>query len=104
MRIELQTNPGTPGVDGLLSAVDDGSIDTVILALTDHYGRLLGKPLDTSFFCCRRSGRNPRLRLPSDRGYGIGAGHRALIFQLGPLIRGQALGVGSRYAPQAVLA
>ena len=37
-------------VAGLKSAVADGSIDTVILAFPDLYGRLLGKRLDASFF------------------------------------------------------
>ena len=37
-------------VEGLRSAVDEGLIDTVILAFPDLYGRLLGKRLDASFF------------------------------------------------------
>ena len=44
------TTPGMLTVDGLRSAVADGSIDTVILAFPDMYGRLLGKRLDASFF------------------------------------------------------
>ena len=34
----------------LVEATEDGSIDTVILAFTDHYGRLMGKRLDAEFF------------------------------------------------------
>ena len=43
-------NRGMLDVDGLRAAVADGSIDTVILAFPDLYGRLLGKRLDASFF------------------------------------------------------
>ena len=43
-------NRGMLDVGGLRAAVADGSIDTVILAFTDLYGRLLGKRLDASFF------------------------------------------------------
>ncbi len=42
--------PGMLDVEGLKSAVDEGSIDTVILAFPDLYGRLMGKRLDASFF------------------------------------------------------
>ena len=37
-------------VDELRTAVDEGSIDTVILALPDPYGKMMGKRLDASFF------------------------------------------------------
>ena len=37
-------------VDELRTAVDDGSIDTVILGFPDPYGKLMGKRLDASFF------------------------------------------------------
>ena len=37
-------------VEALRSSVADGSVDTVILAFPDHYGRLVGKRLDASFF------------------------------------------------------
>ena len=50
MRSEETTVPGMLSVDELRSAVDDGSIDTVILAFPDLYGRLLGKRLDASFY------------------------------------------------------
>ena len=43
-------NRGMLDVEGLRSAVADGSIDTVILAFPDLYGRLMGKRLDASFF------------------------------------------------------
>ena len=42
--------PGMLDVGKLRSAVEAGSIDTVILAFPDLYGRLLGKRLDASFF------------------------------------------------------
>ncbi len=41
---------GMMDVEALRSAVADGSVDTVILACPDHYGRLVGKRLDASFF------------------------------------------------------
>ena len=34
----------------LASHVEAGSVDTVIVAFTDHYGRLMGKRLDAEFF------------------------------------------------------
>ncbi len=37
--------------DALSAAVDDGTIDTVIVGFTDLYGRLLGKRFDAEFFC-----------------------------------------------------
>ena len=43
-------NRGTLDVEGLQTAVADGSVDTVILAFPDLYGRLMGKRLDASFF------------------------------------------------------
>lgn len=36
--------------DELRAAVAAGTVDTVVLAFCDHYGRLLGKRLDASFF------------------------------------------------------
>ena len=50
MRVDETTNRGMLDDEGLRSLVDDGSIDTVILAFPDLYGRLLGKRLDASFF------------------------------------------------------
>jgi glutamine synthetase len=35
----------------LAAGVADASIDTVVVAFTDHYGRLLGKRFDAAFFC-----------------------------------------------------
>ena len=40
----------TLGFDELRTAVADGTIDTVVLAFTDMYGRLLGKRFDADFF------------------------------------------------------
>ncbi|MEL7208350.1 MAG: glutamine synthetase, partial [Actinomycetota bacterium] len=40
---------GTLDVAGLRAAVDDGSVDTVILGFPDHYGRLVGKRIDAGF-------------------------------------------------------
>ncbi len=37
-------------LDDLTTRIDDGTIDTVVVAFTDHYGRLLGKRLDARFF------------------------------------------------------
>ena len=50
MRPDLNKIPGMLTVDELRAAVDDGSIDTVILATPDPYGKLMGKRLDASFF------------------------------------------------------
>ena len=50
VRSEQRTTPGMLTVDKLRSAVAEGSIDTVILAFPDLYGRMLGKRLDASFF------------------------------------------------------
>ena len=44
------TDRGILDVEGLRAAVADGSVDTVILAFPDLYGRLMGKRLDASFF------------------------------------------------------
>lgn len=41
---------GRLSIEELTAAVEDGSIDTVILAFPDLYGRLMGKRLDASFF------------------------------------------------------
>lgn len=38
-------------LDELGDAVEHGAIDTVIVAFTDHYGRLMGKRFDAGFFC-----------------------------------------------------
>lgn len=37
--------------DELRNATADGTIETVVVAFTDHYGRLLGKRFDAGFFC-----------------------------------------------------
>ena len=37
--------------DQLVAGAADGTFDTVIVAFTDHYGRLLGKRFDAGFFC-----------------------------------------------------
>ena len=37
-------------LDELRAAVGDGSIDTVVVAFTDHYGRTMGKRFDAGFF------------------------------------------------------
>ena len=42
--------PGMLTTDELATLVDDGSVDTVILAFPDLYGRLMGKRLDAGFF------------------------------------------------------
>ena len=46
----MNTFPGMLTLDDLRTAVDNGSIDTVILGFPDLYGRLMGKRLDASFF------------------------------------------------------
>lgn len=38
-------------VEALNEATAAGEIDTVIVAFTDHYGRLMGKRFDAEFFC-----------------------------------------------------
>ena len=37
-------------INELTERVADGSIDTVVVAFTDHYGRMLGKRFDAGFF------------------------------------------------------
>ena len=37
-------------IDALRQLVADDAIDTVIIAFSDHYGRLLGKRIDAEFF------------------------------------------------------
>lgn len=49
-RVGVATPRGTLDIEGLRTAAAAGSIDTVILAFPDLYGRLLGKRLDASFF------------------------------------------------------
>ena len=41
---------GRPTKDELMAMIDDGEVDTVVLALTDMQGRLQGKRLDGRFF------------------------------------------------------
>ena len=41
---------GLLSVDALRSRVRSGAIDTVVVAFTDHYGRLMGKRFDAGFF------------------------------------------------------
>lgn len=41
---------GMLDTDALASLVEDGTIDTVIVGFTDHYGRVHGKRYDASFF------------------------------------------------------
>ena len=50
MQPDHQNIPGKLNIDELRTAVDDGSIDTVILGFPDPYGKLMGKRLDASFF------------------------------------------------------
>ena len=40
----------TLSTDQLRSLVDAGDVDTVMVAFTDHYGRLMGKRFDVEFF------------------------------------------------------
>ena len=46
----MNTARGMLSLDELKSQVEAGDIDTVIIAFSDHYGRLLGKRLDAEFF------------------------------------------------------
>ncbi len=41
---------GMLDLESLRTMVDGGTIDTVIVGFTDHYGRLHGKRTDASFF------------------------------------------------------
>jgi len=43
-------HPGILTLSELTDLIQNGEIETVILAFTDHYGRLLGKRLDADFF------------------------------------------------------
>ena len=42
--------PGRLDIDGLTAAVGGGSVDTVLVAMTDMQGRLQGKRCDAQFF------------------------------------------------------
>ncbi len=46
----VMNDNGRMQLDELARHIDDGTIDTVVMAFTDHYGRLLGKRLDGRFF------------------------------------------------------
>ncbi|MEN8239513.1 MAG: glutamine synthetase family protein [Actinomycetota bacterium] len=46
----MGTTPGKLDLEALAVAVDEGTIDTVVVAFTDHYGRVHGKRVDASFF------------------------------------------------------
>ncbi len=50
MQPDQNKAPGMLTIDQLRTAVEDGSIDTVILAFPDPYGKLMGKRLDASYF------------------------------------------------------
>ncbi|HDK46072.1 MAG TPA: glutamine synthetase, partial [Actinobacteria bacterium] len=41
---------GMLGIDDLRARVEAGEIDTVVVAFTDHYGRVHGKRVDGRFF------------------------------------------------------
>ncbi|MCH8986270.1 MAG: glutamine synthetase, partial [Acidobacteria bacterium] len=41
---------GLLSIDELADRVESGGIDTVIVAFTDHYGRVHGKRFDATFF------------------------------------------------------
>jgi glutamine synthetase len=41
---------GRPNRDELMAMIEDGEIDTVVIAMTDMQGRLQGKRLDAGFF------------------------------------------------------
>ena len=46
----MTKSPGNLTSGELAAAVESGAIDTVIVAFTDHYGRLNGKRVDAGFF------------------------------------------------------
>jgi glutamine synthetase len=46
----MDDRPGRLDLESLSMAVGAGTIDTVIVGFTDHYGRLHGKRVDASFF------------------------------------------------------
>ena len=48
--------PNSWSQEQLAEATEAGHIDTVVLAFTDHYGRLMGKRLDAEFFLGDPSG------------------------------------------------
>ena len=52
------TYPGFLSPDELAQRVDDGTIETVIVGFTDHYGRLMGKRMDAEYYLdtVRKSG------------------------------------------------
>ena len=46
----MPDNGGLLDLDGLGREVDSGDIDTVLVVMTDPYGRFMGKRLDAGFF------------------------------------------------------
>jgi glutamine synthetase len=50
MMANMQEIQGMLAIDELKLRVSEGTIDTVIVAFTDHYGRLMGKRYDATFF------------------------------------------------------
>ncbi len=46
----MPTDRGMLNIDALTALAGSGEIDTVIVAFTDHYGRLHGKRMDAAFF------------------------------------------------------
>ena len=46
----MDDRPGRLDLEDLSAAVEQGTIDTVIVGFTDHYGRVHGKRVDASFF------------------------------------------------------
>ena len=46
----MESPRGLLTLEELSSSVSDGTIDTVLVAFTDHYGRLMGKRYDAGFF------------------------------------------------------
>ena len=46
----MTKSPGILTSGELATAVEAGAIDTVIVAFTDHYGRLVGKRVDAGYF------------------------------------------------------
>ena len=92
-------------LETLGALVGDGTIETVIVGFTDHYGRLMGKRFDAEFFLERhRRARHARLRLPADRRHGDGAGARLHVRELGARLRRRPPRARPRHAARRELA
>ena len=96
--------PGKLSVGELRTAVEDGSIDTVILRPPRPLRQAHGQTPRRLLLPHRRRPRHPRLRLPLHRRHGNGTSPRIPVLQLGIRLRRRPPGPRSRHPPPPLLA